>query len=773
MTRNILRFPLSADDQNRINTTSPITVKDDPAAAPQSLYLRFIIKDPDKGAPVWMPLFPGSMRFLADSRVPDGKVGRMLMSLDPIHQSKIDNLPGVIQPIPTHAWCWPILVPDDFLNETLAHSLPKEKVQLSPKGSIPTTDPTWPTQAAAGFLDGTHPVRLRIDSTDPAKDDALLSHTPTFEMDATTGQVELWIAIASANPVDDAQDDALATVAGSIPDTDITHPKFGPLQTRDFFRRLRKYIFGAENGNKLADEVLADWPATPRYFSLRFSLPGDPAMIQFSGRLPAGTKRIIYFSGLLPTQQYTVQEVNGTVVQQGRIPTHGIITIAQIPPSAGQPEPAPPKVDVTVTGNLRVTDTTGSPSPVWNSTVRVDFSTLQDNARIVLQPAFPSTGSADDPETYSENLADLTSALGGALGTPPSNVCRSPKTVGLYQVTLKAYEDWIRPTSWSNNTPVLLAARKPWTSVSREDLIGLFNGLQKIAFSIDPPPVPVRTAEAMALWIMEGKIKAREDRILVDSANKQWIDFDPDKTPIASLHQFPPAAIAGATIDKMKRLIRVLLLWSYWGLDIMNYHAKAHDNFPLLSGDLDTALKLHDDQMTNRALTAIATAGVVAPTREMVTDTIQVQPVSSGKWHFTTAPNHIETMVWLQYAEYLRRLTRLPTDAAMLPAFGYMAYNGGIEKDPTGWDDVAKTWEIDPQKLFWQWWADVTQEYIANPVTWSGKNQEDVLLMKWRLSSTIPDALHLPPREFVRVNGLNFSTIVHGYGAVYPHVIRP
>jgi hypothetical protein len=761
MTRPLLRFLISLADQQRI---ASITVDDGPPTAPGSLRLRFAVTNTAPGPIAIRPPFPASMWFVPDPSAPGSSpaptdaftwdaaqyagwrtIGTVAFQLLPTFAKKIQDLTGA--PAPTWAWFWPVQIPQGFLFDAFRKVLPKSDVLLSgpPKQVIKKNNSAWDRYAVSGFLTGMHPIPLRTHPTDPAQDDAVQPNVsmPTI---APGGQAEVWMALTTGGAPADQDEATITVAAGGIPVLNPSHPRYGPLGTRELMRRVRPVLLEAAPGAALADVALADWPVGPRYFTVRYSAPGRPE--------PFLT------TGVLTGQRVRATIGGGGVLWDQRIPIHGLVTIAQASPGAG-PVPSPPVVDfVRTSGDLRVAETSPNCTLLAGSgSVRVDFSTAGTGvSRIVLQPAQPVSGGTAARAAYAHRLAELVHPVAGSPNQKPPH----PLTAELVKASRKAHEDRIRPAP---GVQLFFGRERPWAGVSLEDLTGLFAGLQRLSFTGLGPP-NIRPAEAMVVWIMEGKIAGREAGMLVDQAQRKWRSVTTD---CRGFHTFSVAAVNGSPDSAIRTLLRVMLVWSLWGLDIMNDHSVVSaDNKPQLSGaSLATAATVMDNFMHNRSLTAIATAGISAPSVANVNATLELRK-RAGEWEWRIGVDHLEIMLWLQQAEYLRRASRLPPEVTQLPTYRYLAFNGGFEKDPNepnDWNAAAGTWNLDQTKVFWRRYNDA-QQRVAN-----GQAADMDEGLRWQASPAEVAAVGADSLSVARINALLFAALVGGYGSLFPRAV--
>jgi hypothetical protein len=790
MPRNWLRFPMSSQDQLRI--TGPIRVLEGGPAFPDWLRLECTY-DPSQGAPQLTPLFPGKISFLADSQAPGvlpkptdvftwtdqqyqswRTVGTLIVELDETAVAdEIAQQPGTPDLIPRVAWYWPVRITKEFLFDSMraGNKLRKTPVQRPTGGSVPISASNWDGHAVSGFLNSTHKVEVGPNPDpakrlDPTQDQAVLFNMPVWEMTAG-GDLGLWMAIAAGTTLDDMHRTALPSIQGTTPLLDPAHPANALLNTRQTLIALQLQLIGAGSAAEvLAAEALAAWPAKSRYFTIFFSIPGNPYNITFSD--PARTpKQPAYFSGLLPHEEIEVKDDDGTVLQKRRLPTNGVVTIAQSPKT---PAPPPLTVDITLSpGTLKITDTDGSRLA---GGVRFDFGTLTDRAWVSLQFPGPTSASAAALEGYRKKLAKLTLPLS-----------RLPKTKNIIKEALEEYERTIRPVAWLPADLVFRGTRMPWKGspnnpvpVSEADQIALFQGLQRISFNNQAPipPLPIRPSEAMILWLLEGRIALLDQNLLSPGAPtvpKNFGDVFGVNDPLAQ--PFSEADLVAAADADLIAVIRTLLLWNFWGMDILSrvhYDPAAQDTLLTWSATVAATAADHNAKMAS-GLQAIRNAGIVPPNEAKINSTIVVNTLA-GRRHFHLTADYLPTMIWLQYAEYLRRLTlftdpaatgahpAMPAAARNFPAFGYIAFNARA-----GVPRAAQYWA----------WCDAILFGPHDP--WV-KTHEDAL-RTWRLGDREPPELANTPRgglrrsTWARVNGLHFAALVRSYGAVFPSVLNP
>jgi hypothetical protein len=360
---------------------------------------------------------------------------------------------------------------------------------------------------------------------------------------------------------------------------------------------------------------------------------------------------------------------------------------------------------------------------------------LAGEASLTVQPMAPDPADAVAQTAYSAELAGMCLTLG-----------RSPITMRSVRQTLADVEAPLRPASMPATTPIFRGSLSPWGEITRSDLEQFFDGLQRIGFTAGAA-VGVRPAEAMVTWIMEGKIAAEGYGLLAGATFVVVSDF------LLVLINIPDSEVNGASESQIRAVIRSVLCWRFWGMDIMNIGNPARDGEPIYTGTLSASVANHNAKMDAR-LAEIRGFGITPPTRADVDAAVTVSRTASGAWQYTAGANHIEVYVALQHCEYLARIAELGVNPGPgdYPTFGYAAYNGGI----------ARALEL---------YADAQAIIAADPATWAGLTPEDAIGSFPLTSSEQPP---IDPDERIpsaRINGLHFGALVRSYGAVFPHVL--
>jgi hypothetical protein len=342
--RDFLRFPLTSHDQARV--TGPVQADDvayaaAPAAGaayPQSLRLRFSLRDPASGAPQLRPLFPGKLTFIADPAAPGvapgaadisrvnypgwRTFGTLMVELSDqeVARAFAAFTPG-LEVRPNRMWYARIRVTEAFLFDTLPRVAPTDFPRT--KAGVLTPDGR---QALSDFLKGTRSPELGLDRRQKAKaknDPARRLAMPAMQL--TGADVDLTVTAALAQDPHDGPaadfDAQAAGVARTVP----AHPRNGAIPARLVYKSAAaaNHLVDAGPADAVAAAALADWPAASavRYFPVRCTRiwkpeadcsvhfpwqvlaadrPGPPAVAFFRQRLPA--HGIVYLS-LTPAQQ--------------------------------------------------------------------------------------------------------------------------------------------------------------------------------------------------------------------------------------------------------------------------------------------------------------------------------------------------------------------------------------------------------------------------------------------------------------------------------------
>lgn len=793
-----LRFPLDADAQRRIAEGS-ITVEDGPPDFPDSMRLLCTV-DAAGGEPQLRPLFGGKVRFLPDMSLPGASpavpadaagfdaaawiaaeyagwrtVGTLVVDADPRTLALLLAALGMTslltreKQLPNRALYRPVRITREFLADSLvsATGLTPQTVHTGTGGAVATTAALWPAHAVAGFLTGRYGATVAAHAADAAQDQAVTKVMPAVVMDAA-GVIDLAMTVAvHRERTDDGEDATLDAVAAGMAELDTAraletvnggatlldpmHPRNATLPARWVLAYAREHVVDAEGTDVLAEAALA--PAGRVYDAFHLSAPGVP--------------EAVHFQGILPTQRLRLEESGtGVVLQDRRVPAHGLVfvpfTIA-----------APPTVVLSFTeGDLRVTETDGvldaggGADRVTQTLASATFSPT----RVALQPPLPDPANAADKAAFSAELAGLCHSL--------SN---SEVTKAAVKARLAEYEAPLRPATGpfaAAATPVIPIFRgslQPWALVSESELHAFFDGLQLITF--DPgSPLRVRPAEAMVMWIMEGKVQATQVTITHPDGSKtthrflrgSWLEL-PGIFHTIEGFEFSQDEVDAASEADILTLVRVLLCWQWWGMDIMNVRApNRSDNAPLLTGDLHAVMDQHRENMqgstgTGGHLAFIRGQGINPPDMAQIENTVRLRTNDVGRWEFSIGANHIAHYVWLQHAEYLSRLPGLREAENTEPAFGYIAYNGGTATADTLWDDAAEAMAGDASLMTH------SEALRSSPMTEDEQSRTPAVPVE---DGDEDDGNDVFARSTAaRVNGIHFAALVESYGAVFPRVI--
>ncbi|MBV6431979.1 MAG: hypothetical protein IANPNBLG_02112 [Bryobacteraceae bacterium] len=416
---DFLYFPFSLTDQQRIDSAS-VVVTDLPYASgiapgvaqPQSMRLTFRVLDPSNGPPALRPMVPGTLQYMPGGAgaLPTPADIQFLAdgSLDPapyagwnttgsifvtVSDAKVaadyTALATGLEVVPNRFWYSPVVLGFDFLSQTLLNGLDKTSIVAdAAAGTI--TKPSaaeWKGIAVSSMLGGQYTPKLNRAGGTRIQDDIAKYPMPTVVM-AADGTVTLIITCARYEAFRDGPaslfDDVLAQ-AQDLPETDPSHPRNGMVPARHVYRKLQAGLidrgipgdFIAET----ADAMLADWPAAPRYFPIRFTRVWQPQP---------------ECSGWFMLANIQILDGNGTELLRQRMPSHGMFYLSQAPTD---PDALPPFVQVALLGPLKLQS--GSLDRPW----MLPASTLA-------QPAALTTGSIP------HFLARLPMHIGVVLETP-------------------------------------------------------------------------------------------------------------------------------------------------------------------------------------------------------------------------------------------------------------------------------------------------------------------------------------------------------------------
>lgn len=317
-------------DQARVVPDS-VQIEEEPPVAqplpegiyPQTLTLRFRVRDPLQGAPEVVPLFPGMLRFIADpgGTLPTpGEVSpanyqnwttRGLLSnsaAEKTFRGTVEAAGAGLAVVPNIAWFGPVRLTSNFLFSNLGRS------------AQPTNSPgSALRKRISNFLRGDFTLRLKLGAT-RAQDDVVTQRMPVMDM-AGDGWIELRITIARRQTTLDGPSELLDAIYG--PPVDMarvarlpSHPLHGVIPARYVYREVARQGNLIDFGGPLATAIENDWDVDPtllRYFPIHFRRIFAVAP-ESSVHFPWNAARIM-----------PVPELPESVITELRLPTHGVV----------------------------------------------------------------------------------------------------------------------------------------------------------------------------------------------------------------------------------------------------------------------------------------------------------------------------------------------------------------------------------------------------------------------------------------------------------------
>ena len=357
--RPFLRFPFRLDEHDLIDDDS-IEVTDQPFSAepvpgdpyPQAMRIAFDLAGGTLGPQV-LPLFPGSLTFLADPDAPGalpsaadvdpgdttayaGWRTRGALRVQLVDRQLLADLEHpALRVAPNTVWMWPVRITAEFLFESLASTgaegLRSGSIAAAAGARIAAGSSDWLSHAIAGFLGGSFAPVLRLHPTDATQDTVAALPMPRVELTGTAG--ELVVCAARSQAFQDwAPPSPRRTRTCPLPTTeaeigehgldlergeaDPHHRANGAIPARLVYLTYADALIDADPGLPVADAVLRAWPAAPRYVSVRFTRTWQ-----------AVPNHSAYLAG----ESARVTTPVGTVEQ--RLPAHGVLFVPEEPAS--------------------------------------------------------------------------------------------------------------------------------------------------------------------------------------------------------------------------------------------------------------------------------------------------------------------------------------------------------------------------------------------------------------------------------------------------------
>jgi hypothetical protein len=761
-----LRFLLRLEDHARVVANNPIVVQDD-AAQPEILRLAFRF---NSSAPVpVMPLFEAELRYLPGM---PGTVnfpqianqvfawtaagyanlpvqGTLMITPHPTSvRAILENLDGLYGPpfpSPRAMWIWPVTLPigffQDFFNVPVAR---RHQVIKSGNRDIPKGHNDWPQFAAAEFLRGGATAWVEF-AVDPLNDEAITLRMPQLVPDAG-GNVEFRIAFATRRENEHDPKDSLDDLAAGRSKIDPTHPINGLVHAHWALRQLRDVPLGAAVGNPLADQIIRG-NNPPGFDVIRFSTPG------------ACETRLFHSGELARTDLTITRRLDGTLRRQLKLPTNGWLVL---------PREATPmgiiraNVNADFRNVFRYTLTNANRMGFTDGVRGFDFNdgTYDTSTAFgVAQPPAPARANDAERRAYSVKLAG-----------PAFRWSRSPEIENAVSSELDSVGNNIKPLNWPGGQLFYGGTRDPKTDVTQRDIRTLFDAVQRVQFAGADPP-QVRPGEAMCLWIMEGKLAAKrrlppaplKDAYVAGGSTAPFsadlLAPTPGAAPVGSV-----ANIRAATEAQIRTMVRSFYMWSFFGLDIfaaVTVDAATRDTLLNWGTSVANGATINDARFRN-ALAGLTAAGFAAPTEAQVNATITITR-SGGQHIIILNSRFVETMLWIQYSEFLRRIRELEVGpnagAEAFPAFRYMRFNASEQAVTNLW---ARANQILAQPGLPPWLVNAEFALRFDRIPNSEKDT----------NPTTHLAFIKRGDDLVRSIAIRFGVIYRHYGSVFPYLLE-
>lgn len=322
----ILRFLLRPADQGRVLPDS-LQVEETPLAPapawdgiyPQTLILRFQIRDPLQGPPEVVPLFPGMLRFIPDlgGTLPTPEevsqanfqnqnwTTRGLLSnsaAEKEFQATVEAAGAGLEVVPNIVWFGPVRLTSDFLFSNLGRDA---QATANPNSAL--------RKRISGFLRGEFALRLAL-GADRTQDDVVKQRMPVMDM-APDGSIELRVTLARQQITLDGPKELLDTIYGPVDLLRLrrlpSHPVNGVIPARHFYRTLGVRGDLIDFAGPLAAVVAIEWP---HYLPFRF-------------RRIFGEDQ--ESSVCFPWHFARITELPAGAITELRLPTHGVVFLPQ------------------------------------------------------------------------------------------------------------------------------------------------------------------------------------------------------------------------------------------------------------------------------------------------------------------------------------------------------------------------------------------------------------------------------------------------------------
>lgn len=778
MPRELLRFPLPAADQARVDPAT-VVVGDDPFD-PHRFRLSVRLTDPSGPAPTAAPPFSGTVYFVADPAA-DGVVptvdgtgaltpadpaqwrrrGTLLVVADNTTRTGLDGHVLDLAILPSVAWIGPVELPTTF-NGALADSTLIARSTLIVNGAkVAATDPSWPAQATAGFLGGRVGLPFTHDPNDPARDtiarlaaagqaplavtDPFGAYTVDVRFAVHAGPLDL-TGTAGVPPfvADDGQHALLAGSGFTMAQTDPAHPSNGAVPARYVLERLRSDLLDGGPDQPVAAVALS---GTTTWLPVRVTMYGPALPAAVYGRLTTVFHDVERQP--MATETGPVYDVAGA-----RLPHHGVLILADTHRSGVGPERTlhlvgPVNDVVTAVNCTRV----GSGSPPTFTITVADLPPDADCPRIALLP--PAT-----------TMAELVTAAAPDIDTLLSSPRIQAGMADRYARVEAAIGPAVYPATWNQDPDVkpttFHGARRPWSGVTSRFVQDLLTGVAGV--SITAPHPPIRPADVFNTWLMEGLFT-----MFTRGLFGRFV-------PVLSSGTFRAVVDGWTDVAAVKVAVRVGLLWNFCGLDSFNANAgPAHDNRPTESNDPATMIQTHNAAF-DRFRSGIVAQGVSCPTHQQVDATFSVALDAANHWVATPGAGYTATLAQLMAAglydhqmSYIANLRSfgVPLDpVADLPAaYRYLSYNAGPGSPASGgatWDTVDLA-TLDKSIRFY---IEGLRDMTAQPGVWPSLND-------WLATDPIGVGEESRTSGGARTNAIQFWLLTEEVGVVFPPELPP
>ncbi len=769
MPRELMRFPLTAADQARVDTAT--VVSEHQPGDPNLLRLAFSLADPTQPAPAVVPPFAGSVYFVADRTngtgstptvdaagvldPPDAvdwlRTGTLLVAADRSTSSGFVDHATDLAIAPDLAWVGPIELPESFFVALADPAVMSRSTIVTDDATIRSGDATWPAHATAAFLAGSLGLRFTHDADDSAQDTIArliaADQAPLAQGDGGSGFTidvrfaahagPLDLSDAAAVPpfvADDGLHEELAGPAHLMTQADPFHPSNGQIPARYVFELLRSEVLDGSNTDPVASLVLSDqtmW--TPVRLSL-YSL---------------GLGNIAY--GRLVTTIYDVQrEATATETAPvfdasgALVPHHGVLVLHndQLPGVSSLRTLTLNGVFHDEVATIACTRIESDPLLAFEVDV-FDQPLGTELPRIALLP--PATSIDEFVDVAAPEVTSLLAAPRIQTGMS-DRYARVEAAIGRSPY----------PSSWNQRRKphTFHGARRPWAAITSGFVQDVLRGVS--AVEIAAPHPPIRPADVFNTWLMEGLYP------MIESGG-----FRPKfRPPVSSIRS---VMSSWSDTDAVKTGVRVGLFWNFCGLDAFN-QAGGADNMPTTDPN-PAVMKANHDGAFDNYRGGIVAAGVSCPTRAQFHATFSVAKDASRRWWGTPLAGFTSTLTQFVAAgfyqhqmAFIANLASFGIDidpTADLPAaFRYLCYNAGPGRAAA----TGETWEnVDTSQL-----SPAPRHYINGLRDMTDQPGVWPTLNDWLAKDQIGLGEQSRTAGGARTNAIHFWMLTEEFGIAFP-----